>query len=504
MFVRNDDGAVLDAQFSVVHHRGHLDLILESAGGASADRPARNADYRIVLEVLLARLRDLEATVEDAVVDTRYTEQVGIPLADRRLIDGPLRLTDVDLNVLRHQLTSRQALIGQASGSRYGNSTKRIRLQLTVPGYSSDDAERLEERLAAAIPVLPPESQSELGFVDGEHRVAAARSAFGPHGQASVGDVLEALRKLRLRHGPDDLPKRHQPLTLLWAVGRVRQGRPGLVSWPEARTNIARLIRDHGRATDRPNSELPFLALAGSDLWELTTVPPHSLNGTARRRWLNNANPIVRGGLTGPVSRLLTASEDATVQAAGVLLADYFDTEEWDGVLRAVGLDSLGSALRSSPARPRARRPAASGRIADAVLRAAIEQHAVDWAMTYHSDLGYEVRDVGSVESYDLAAIRGEEELHIEVKGSISAVDAVQLTVNEVEHALRERTDLIVVDQIEWERLADDTIRTSGGRFRSWPGWQPAEQNLRADRFRYRLPGVDTFESSLPSSQTVK
>ena len=110
-----------------------------------------------------------------------------------------------------------------------------------------------------------------------------------------------------LRHGPDDLAKRHQPLTLLWSLGRARRGEQRLVAWPIARDQIGRLIRDSGRPADRPNSELPFLALASSGLWDLTAVPPKGLTGTARRRWLNNASPVVRAGLTEPVYRLFAA-----------------------------------------------------------------------------------------------------------------------------------------------------------------------------------------------------
>jgi hypothetical protein len=496
----DDNGEVLDAEFSVVQDGGRLDLILESAGGASADRPARNTDYRTTLDALLARLRGLEAVIVDAVVDSRYTRQARIPAAERRLIDSPIHLVDVDdLEVLRLQLTSRQTHVGQAPDARGGNSTKRIRLQLTVPGYGPGDADLLAERLATPIPVLAELSPEAL-VVDGTHR-AAAFAAHGRPVQATIGEVLGALRGLRLQHGPDDLAKRHQPLTLLWAIGRARQRRPRLIPWPEARARIGQLIQDHGRATDRRNPHLPFLALPGSGLWELTAHPPRGLTSNARLRWLNNTKPIVRGGLTEPVFDLLAASEDATVQAVGVLLADHFDIEEWDGVLTAVGLMSLANALRTSPARPRVRRPGRSGRIADAVLRAAIEQHAVDWAMNHYRGLGYKVSDVGSVESYDVLAVRGGDELHIEVKGSISAVDYVQLTVNEVEHARSRRTDLVVVDQIEWERLADDTIRTSGGCFRLWVKWQPADPDLRADRFQYRLPKGEATELSSSSSQ---
>jgi hypothetical protein len=273
---------------------------------------------------LLARLRVLKATIDDAVVDSRYTQQMRIPAADRRLIDGPVHLRDVEnLALLRGELTARQTHIGQAPGARGGHSTKRIRLQLNVPGFGAGDAESLERQLAEPFP-------------------------------ATIGEVVDAIRALRLQSGPGGQEKRHQPLTLLWAIGRARQGQQRLVRWPMARTQIAQLIRDHGGPADRPNAELPFLALAGSGLWQLTAVPPRGLTGTARLQWLNNASPVVRGGLTEPVSRLFAASEDAAVQAAGLLLGEHFSCEEWDQVLSAVGLESLAARLHSPAAQPAA------------------------------------------------------------------------------------------------------------------------------------------------------
>jgi hypothetical protein len=166
-----------------------------------------------------------------------------------------------------------------------------------------------------------------------------------------IDDVLRAVRSLRLRLGPDDLTKRHQPLTLLWAIGRARQGRERLVRWPEAKGEIGQLIRDHGRATDMPNPELPFLALQASGLWEVTATPPPSLSGTARRRWLDRADPVVWGGLTESVYTLLAESEHAAVQVVAALLADHFGAVERDSLLLAVGLEGLISGLRSSAAR---------------------------------------------------------------------------------------------------------------------------------------------------------
>ena len=136
---------------------------------------------------------------------------------------------------------------------------------------------------------------------------------------------------------------------------------------------------------------------------------------------------------------------------------------------------------------PAGRAGAHAGRIADAVLRAAIEIHAVNLVMSHYTELGYAVTDVGAIESYDVLAIQGAEELHIEVKGSTGTADAVELTANEVTHARAViPTDLVVADEIKWTRLDDGTIQTSGGRRRSWRNWQPAEKDLTASRYRSR------------------
>ena len=141
------------------------------------------------------------------------------------------------------------------------------------------------------------------------------------------------------------------------------------------------------------------------------------------------------------------------------------------------------------PGGPVGRMGAHTGRIADAILRAAIEAHAVGLVMRYYKELGYNVADVGATESYDVLAIQKAQELHIEVKGSTGTASAVELTANEVTHARAGiPTDLVVVDEIKWARLQDGTIQANGGRRRSWRNWAPAERDLTASRYRYRLP----------------
>ena len=71
-----------------------------------------------------------------------------MPESLRSLLDAPVRLAELtDLDELRLQLTARQVKISQAPGSRGGNSSKRIRLRLEVPGFGPHDAERLAAAL---------------------------------------------------------------------------------------------------------------------------------------------------------------------------------------------------------------------------------------------------------------------------------------------------------------------------------------------------------------------
>jgi hypothetical protein len=167
--VRDGNGADLDAEYSVERDGEFLALILESASGPSGSRAGRNTDYRRGLAILLARLRALGAVIQDALVDSAFTQRVGILEAERRLLPAPVRLVDEpDIEALRLRLTSAQSRIGQAPGtSKGGNSSKRIRLRVTVAGFSPEDAALLTDELDHAnlppvpLPLSPGDPQSE-------------------------------------------------------------------------------------------------------------------------------------------------------------------------------------------------------------------------------------------------------------------------------------------------------------------------------------------------------
>jgi hypothetical protein len=166
----DDDGRRLDAEYVVEPDGGQVALVLDSASGASSNRAARNSQYRPALELLLTRLKRLGAVLEDALVDSAHTQRLGLPEDERRLTDGALRLSEQpDMAELRKRLTRRQARIGQRSDAhRDGNTTKRIRLRLSVPGYGPSEASLLEAMLASAIDRFEYRSADETGMEQGQ------------------------------------------------------------------------------------------------------------------------------------------------------------------------------------------------------------------------------------------------------------------------------------------------------------------------------------------------
>jgi hypothetical protein len=106
----DDRGHELDADYHGEPDGPHIALILESRSGRNPPQPPRNGDYNPVLELLLARLGKLDALLVDALLDTGYTQRLGMPEAARRLIKSPVPLAqEPDTALLRRQMGNTQA-----------------------------------------------------------------------------------------------------------------------------------------------------------------------------------------------------------------------------------------------------------------------------------------------------------------------------------------------------------------------------------------------------------
>jgi hypothetical protein len=154
MRVFDDTAKLLDANYSIEPDGTRLALIMDSRSGRSRTTGREtNRDYNIGLQRLLERLGGLDATLVDGFVDSDTTRRLGIPEAERRIVDRakPVRLADVaDMEKFRQELGTAQSKVAQSpTSTRPGNATRRIRLLFDVPGFEAGQASRLGDILAA-------------------------------------------------------------------------------------------------------------------------------------------------------------------------------------------------------------------------------------------------------------------------------------------------------------------------------------------------------------------
>ncbi|MFA1551494.1 MrcB family domain-containing protein [Actinomadura chokoriensis] len=119
--------------------------------------------------------------------------------------------------------------------------------------------------------------------------------------------------------------------------------------------------------------------------------------------------------------------------------------------------------------------------------RRALERHSVSMATDYFQAQGWSVKDVGAKESYDLLLSRGDERLHVEVKGTTSRGEQVVLTRAEVvrQRALAPHNALVVVHSIKLDR-AGDPVTVSGGTLCCTSPWYVDETDLSVVSYVYR------------------
>ena len=123
----------------------------------------------------------------------------------------------------------------------------------------------------------------------------------------------------------------------------------------------------------------------------------------------------------------------------------------------------------------------------DPEKRAAIERFSVDRAISFYKAEGFDVEEKGK--PYDLLCSKGEFVVHVEVKGTTGDGKKVILTVNEVTDANNSswQSDLFIVHSIKLDLVADKWVG-SGGIHRHFETWCPAEPDLKATQFEYKVP----------------
>ena len=129
-------------------------------------------------------------------------------------------------------------------------------------------------------------------------------------------------------------------------------------------------------------------------------------------------------------------------------------------------------------------------RVADSARNRAVELRAMEEATHHYESRGWDVVDVSSQRvGYDIRCNRGNDELHVEVKGVSSDGSEVNLTRNEVQHARGyEDSVLFVLSHVEVSYAEDGSPVASGGQARILHPWRVDDHGeLTALTYSYRL-----------------
>ncbi|HEU5270798.1 MAG TPA: DUF3578 domain-containing protein [Jatrophihabitans sp.] len=225
----------------------------------------------------------------------------------------------------------------------------------------------------------------------------------------------------------------------------------------------------------------PVLKHATIDM-DLGTGHLHGVGRESRRRIRNYEAACVYAlryeRLSIPDDSALVADLDAMIPLLRVL---------YDEVPIGLPLESPRSPAGGSG------RPARSGagRQMDAACRREIEVYAENCAISWLGD-DWQVERVGHLKrGYDLLCRRGDRELHIEVKGTVTLGEEVRLTRNEVRHlrcgeCAAEHAFFVMYDITL--SSSEGIVRCSGGAARVLQPWTIEEHALTATEYVYRLP----------------
>ncbi|MEU0407214.1 DUF3883 domain-containing protein [Streptomyces griseorubiginosus] len=118
----------------------------------------------------------------------------------------------------------------------------------------------------------------------------------------------------------------------------------------------------------------------------------------------------------------------------------------------------------ATTANRRSARKGGQGFLLTAAERRAIEERSVLLATEHFEAQGWTVKDVGASQPYDLHLTRGDENLHVEVKGTASDGSQIILTRAEVEwqRKFAPANALVIVHFIELDRTAEPVTAIGG------------------------------------------
>jgi hypothetical protein len=295
----------------------------------------------------------------------------------------------------------------------------------------------------------------------------------------------------------------YQYVVLLWAYARARDGLPRLVPFNDVRDELAELLAPFALAATAPDPAMPWAALG--NLTDIDSGRGFLWDADRQllRKPLTDAD-VKRLNIVGGLSQEEYGRDNldrflpVAVEVIGKLIGDEPAYRNLLGKLGLTGADrraSAGSPFveglsdEAADAVEAAVNPRRKfGRRLSAAENKAIEEHAVKRVREHLETVrGYKTDDVGSTESYDVHATRGDEVLKVEVKGTTTDGSSVTLTYREVElhQAEYPNTALAVVRRIVLDRSGDKPV-ASGGVLEWVEAWPPVDERLKATVYSFQ------------------
>ncbi|WP_203587850.1 HNH endonuclease [Actinospica acidiphila] len=196
-------------------------------------------------------------------------------------------------------------------------------------GYATGDFWKARDFSGGAATVA--RRMRELGFVVETGEPSSNRAV-----------LLARLRNLKVSRGPGSPgPSRHQPLSLLWAIARAADERPGLTLWPTFRDEVGPLLVEFGLPNAKATPEYPFWHLQGSGLWEVRGIPSELAEKMPNARTFAELEP--EAGFTAETADLLR-NPVTRLDAIATLCETYLENIDRQALFARTGLSGYATA----------------------------------------------------------------------------------------------------------------------------------------------------------------
>lgn len=245
---------------------------------------------------------------------------------------------------------------------------------------------------------------------------------------------------------------------------------PAYIVFPDEEAAVTQLLKDayHGWLKCTNPVAQPALAETLLKRLDLTPTATHSDAFDAPPAESSTNGPLEGIG----VEKSLVMGSDPEIAGSETLNVGNDESPEIADAFDA--LEKIGNPRRSFVRR------------LTAAQNKAIEERAVEVVRAALGKLDYVTKDVGSIESYDVHAVKDGKSIKVEVKGTTTDGSKVYLTANEVElhRAEYPNNALGIVRRIALDMSGDTPVAT-GGELELTIGWQIDDVRLRPIAYTY-------------------